>query len=145
MSLLLFLIQDESSDDALITLISGIVVVFLFLGIVRVFGAWMLRINDVVDELKKVNRKLTKIEIKQNMIEHFAENDDVADIKLVDLKLVHKGGNEYKGIADVIIENPVADLLNDWSEQDILKKNIEVTYSVEVIYDGEMFSWEIQE
>ena len=45
----------------------------------------------------------------------------------------------------MIIENPVADLLNDWSEQDILKKNIEVTYSVEVIYDGEMFSWEIQE
>ena len=31
------------------------------------------------------------------------------------------------------------------NEQDILKKNIEVTYSVEVIYDGEMFSWEIQE
>jgi|TARA_B110000967_G_C18554290_1_gene396921 hypothetical protein len=66
MSLLLFLIQDESSDDALITLISGIVVVFLFLGIVRVFGAWMLRINDVVDELKKVNRKLTKIEKQLN-------------------------------------------------------------------------------
>ena len=66
MSLLLFLIQDESSDDALITLISGIVVVFLFLGIVRVFGAWMLRINDVVDELKQVNRKLTKIEKQLN-------------------------------------------------------------------------------
>ena len=45
----------------------------------------------------------------------------------------------------MIIENPVADLLNDWSEQDILKKNIEVTYAVEVIYDGEMYSWEIQE
>ena len=84
-------------------------------------------------------------EIKQNMIEYFAENDDVANIKLVDLKLVHKGGNEYKGMADVIIENPVADLLNDWSEQDILNKNVEVTYSVEVIYDGEMFNWEIQQ
>ena len=84
-------------------------------------------------------------EIKQNMIEYFAENDDVANIKLVDLKLVHKGGNEYKGMADVIIENPVADLLNDWSEQDILNKNVEVTYSVEVIYDSEMFSWEIQQ
>ena len=95
-------------------------------------------------ETRMSTEELTQ-EIKQNMIEHFAENDDVADIKLVDLKLVHKGGNEYKGIADVIIENPVADLLNDWSEQDILKKNIEVTYSVEVIYDGEMFSWEIQE
>mgnify|MGYP001112753721 FL=1 len=95
-------------------------------------------------ETRMSTDELTK-EIKQNMIEHFAENDDVADIKLVDLKLVHKGGNEYKGIADVIIKNPVADLLNDWSEQDILKKNIEVTYSLEVIYDGEMFSWEIQE
>ena len=95
-------------------------------------------------ETRMSTDELTK-EIKQNMIEHFAENDDVADIKLVDLKLVHKRGNEYKGIADVIIKNPVADLLNDWSEQDILKKNIEVTYSLEVIYDGEMFSWEIQE
>ena len=95
-------------------------------------------------ETRMSTDELTK-EIKQNTIEHFAENDDVADIKLVDLKLVHKGGNEYKGIADVIIKNPVADLLNDWSEQDILKKNIEVTYSLEVIYDGEMFSWEIQE
>ena len=95
-------------------------------------------------ETRMSTEELTQ-EIKQNMIEHFAENDDVADIKLVDLKLVHKGGNEYKGILDVIIENPVADLLNDWSEQDILKKNIEVTYAVEVIYDGEMYSWEIQE
>ena len=86
-------------------------------------------------ETRMSTDELTK-EIKQNMIEHFAENDDVADIKLVDLKLVHKGGNEYKGIADVIIKNPVANLLNDWSEQDILKKNIEVTYSLEVIYDG---------
>ena len=31
------------------------------------------------------------------------------------LKLVHKGGNEHKGIVDVIIENSVAYFLNDWS------------------------------
>ena len=77
-------------------------------------------------------------EIKQDMIEHFANNDDVANIKLVDLKLVHKGGNEYKGIADVIIENPIGDLLGyEWTN--------EATYSVEVIYDGEWFSWEFRE
>ena len=84
-------------------------------------------------------------QVKQSMIENFAENDDVANVKLVDLKLVHKGGNEYKGMADVIIENPVADLLNDWSELDILKKNIEYSYVVEVIYDGESFTWELEE
>ena len=93
-------------------------------------------------ETRMSTEELTQ-EIKQNMIEHFAENDDVTDIKLIDLKLVHKGGNEYKGIADVIIENPVADVFNEWTEQDIVKKNIEVSYSVEVIYDGEMYSWEI--
>ena len=97
-------------------------------------------------ETRMSTEELTQ-EIKQNMIEHFAENDDVANVKLVDLKLVHKGGNEYKGMADVIIENPVADLLNNAFENDYLelKKNIEVTYSVEVIYDGESFSWEIQQ
>ena len=84
-------------------------------------------------------------EVKQNMIEHFAESDDWVDVKLVDFSLVHKGGNEYKGIIELIIENPVADLFNTTFENDYveLKKNIEVSYSVEVIYDGEMYSWEI--
>ena len=82
-------------------------------------------------------------EVKQNMIEHFAESDDWVDVKLVDFSLVHKGGNEYKGIVDLVVENPVADLFNNLSEQEIVNKNIEMTYSVEVIYDGEMYSWEI--
>ena len=109
-----------------------------------VITALMLGVLMMACEQRMSTGELTE-QVKQSMIETFAEKDDVADIKLVDLKLVHKGGNEYKGIADVIIENPVADLLNDWSEQDILNKNVEVTYSVEVIYDGESFSWEIQQ
>ena len=84
-------------------------------------------------------------EVKQNMIEHFAESDDWVDVKLVDFSLVHKGGNEYKGIIELIIENPVADLFNTTFENDYveLKKNIEVSYPVEVIYDGTTFTWEI--
>ena len=86
-------------------------------------------------------------QVKQSMIETFAEKDDVADIKLVDLKLVHKGGNEYTGVADVIIENPVADLLNDaFGDDDYkLEKNIEYSYNVDVVYDGENFTWELDE
>ena len=109
-----------------------------------VITALMLGVLMMACEQRMSTEELTE-QVKQSMIENFAENDDVANITFVDLKLVHKGGNEYKGHADVIIENPVADLLNDWSELDILKKNIEVTYSVEVIYDGESFSWEIQQ
>ena len=52
----------------------------------------------------------------------------------------------------MLIKNPVADLLPDWSEQvknqnplyqELLNEDIEVTYPVEVIYDGTTFSWEI--
>ena len=84
-------------------------------------------------------------QVKQSIIETFAENDDMGKIELVDLYLIHKGDNEYTGGADVIIEIPVADLLNDWSEQDILKKNIEYSYKVDVVYDGENFTWEFRE
>ena len=38
---------------------------------------------------------------------------------------------------------PGADLFNNWSEQEILNENVEVTYPVEVIYDVTTFSWEI--
>ena len=39
-------------------------IIFGFVFLIRLFGAWMLRINDVVNELEKVNRKLTNIEKK---------------------------------------------------------------------------------
>jgi len=88
--------------------------------------------------------ELTQV-IKQDIIEHFAKNSDIAKVELVDFSLVHKGGNEYKGVAEVIIENPVADLFNDTFENDYfeLNKNIEYNYAVEVIYDGEMYTWEM--
>ena len=88
--------------------------------------------------------ELTQV-IKQDLIEHLAKNSDIAIVELVDFSLVHKGGNEYKGVAEVIIENPVADLFNDTFENDYfeLNKNIEYSYAVEVIYDGEMYTWEM--
>ena len=93
-------------------------------------------------EQRMSTEELTQI-IEQDMIEYFASMDDVAKVELVDFSLVHKGGNEYKGVAEVNIENPVADLLNDWTEQDILNKKILYSYAVEVIYDGEMYTWEM--
>ena len=95
-------------------------------------------------EQRLSTEELTQV-IKQDIIEHFAENSDVAKVELVDFSLVHKGGNEYKGVAEVIIENPVADLFNDTFENDYfeLNKNIEYSYAVEVIYDGEMYTWEM--
>jgi len=83
-------------------------------------------------------------EIERDIIEHFAENSDVAKVELLEFTLVHKGGNEYKGIADVIIENPFTDVFgSDFSEEEKKSLNMEYTYAVEVIYDGETYTWEM--
>ena len=50
-------------------LLSAIIFIGCIVGVIllmRLFGAWMLRINEVVSELEKVNRKLTNIEKKLN-------------------------------------------------------------------------------
>lgn len=37
----------------------GIIIIFIIgIFIIRAFGAWMLRINEVIAELKEINRKL---------------------------------------------------------------------------------------
>ncbi len=111
-----------------------------------VTAALMLGVLMMACEQRMSTEELTE-QVKQSMIETFAENDDFAKVKLVDLSLVHKGDNEYTGVADVIIANPVADLLNNWTEEemDMLNKNIEYRYSVDVVYDGESFTWELEE
>jgi len=64
--LLLSFVQDDSSDTALISAITLIFLILVILAVMRLFGAWMFRINDVIDELKKVNRKLSKMEKQLN-------------------------------------------------------------------------------
>ena len=61
-------------------------------------------------------------EVQANMAEALAERN----IKITSFALTHKGGNEYKGILET--REPLG----------------EFTYTVEVIYDGKMFSWEIE-
>ena len=65
MRLFINVIQDDS-DSGLIAIAIGCGFIFLIFFFMRMFGAWMFRINDVVDELKQVNRKLTKIEKQLN-------------------------------------------------------------------------------
>ena len=65
MRLFINVIQDDS-DGGLIAIALGCGFIFLMFFLVRMFGAWMFRINDVIDELKKVNSKLSKIEKQLN-------------------------------------------------------------------------------
>lgn len=65
-------------------------------------------------------------EVKISMQETW-ENEGVTGIEIESFLLTHKGGNEYSGILET----------DEEGERFI--------YSVEVIYDGENFKWEIVE
>lgn len=49
------------------------------------------------------------------------------DITIESFSLIHKSGNEYKGILEAKVHG------------------VESTHSVEVIYDGSSFTWELQD
>ena len=63
--LFITLLQDDSGGG-LIAIGLGCAFIFLMFFLVRMLGAWMFRINDVIDELKKVNSKLSKMEKQLN-------------------------------------------------------------------------------
>lgn len=46
----------------LLSVLITIGIFFLMFFFIRIFGAWMLRINEVIAELKKINAKLDKMD-----------------------------------------------------------------------------------
>ena len=89
-------------------------------------------------------------EVKASIIETLNDDPEFEGVQVIDLSLIHKGGNEYIGILNVIEPNTVAEAWNtllqlaELSDQDLLKEDgLEAKYDVEVIYDGESFIWEI--
>ena len=89
-------------------------------------------------------------EVKASIIETLKDDPEFEGVQVIDLSLIHKGGNEYIGILNVIEPNTVAEAWNtllqlaELSDQDLLKEDgLEAKYDVEVIYDGESFIWEI--
>ena len=89
-------------------------------------------------------------EVKASIIETLNDDPEFEGVQVIDLSLIHKGGNEYIGILNVIEPNTVAEAwhtllqLAELSDQDLLKEDgLEAKYDVEVIYDGESFIWEI--
>ena len=44
--------------------IFGIIFFVVFLFLIRLFGAWMLRIDEVINQLESINAKLKKMEKK---------------------------------------------------------------------------------
>ena len=100
-------------------------------------------------EQRMSNEQLAE-QIKQGIIEQIAEEPEAFEIEVLDFSLVHKGGNEYKGLLKVKEPNLAAELTNTFmsllskEETKILSdEKLDKQYSVDVIYDGDNIQWEI--
>ena len=86
-----------------------------------------------------------RLEVKNSIIETLKADPDFEGVKVLDLSLIHKAGNEYIGILDAIEPNTFAEAWNTLLQVDALnEQGIKVKYDVEVIYDGVSFIWELK-
>lgn len=85
-----------------------------------------------------------EIEVKASIVETLKDDPEYEGVEVIDLSLIHKSGNEYIGILNVIEPNSFAEAWNYLLQTDVLNVDgIEAKYDVEVIYDGQSFIWEI--
>ena len=83
-------------------------------------------------------------EVKESIIDTLKEDPDYKGVEVIDLSLIHKEGNEYIGILNVLEPNTFAEAWNELLQVNALdEKGIEAQYNVDVIYDGQAFMWEI--
>ena len=90
-------------------------------------------------------------EISRSISEQIAENSSVnnifdefiGNIEFVDFQLIHKGGNEYVGVLEVLEPNLLGNVFDVLTENDVFEDKIKNTYEVEVIYDGKTYSYKI--
>ena len=84
-------------------------------------------------------------EVKSSIIETLKEDPEYEGVEVIDLSLIHKEGNEYVGILDVLEPNTFAEAWNTLLQVDALnEEGIENKYDIKVIYDGSSFIWEIE-
>jgi len=83
-------------------------------------------------------------EVKESIVETLKEDPNYEGVEVIDLSLIHKEGNEYVGILNVLEPNTFTETWNELLQVDALdEKGIEAEYNVDVIYDGQAFMWEI--
>ena len=84
-------------------------------------------------------------EVKSSIIETLKEDPEYEGVEVIDLSLIHKDGNEYVGILNVLEPNSFAEAWNTLLQLDALnEEGIENKYDIKVIYDGSSFIWEIE-
>lgn len=60
-------LQASDVGGSMMAFFIGLVLFIVFILIIRAVGAWMLRINDVIDQLRAIRKELQEIKEKQKL------------------------------------------------------------------------------
>lgn len=112
--------------------------IFLFLFNIILFGCSM-----STEELEQEISRSISEQIAENSSVNSVFDEFIGNIEFVDFQLIHKGGNEYVGVLEVLEPNLLGNVFDVLTENDVFEDKIKNTYEVEVIYDGKTYSYKI--
>ena len=113
-------------------------IIFLFLFNIILFGCSM-----STEELEQEISRSISEQIAENSSVNSVFDEFIGNIEFVDFQLIHKGGNEYVGVLEVLEPNLLGNVFDVLTENDVFEDKIKNTYDVEVIYDGKTYSYKI--
>ena len=112
--------------------------IFLFLFNIILFGCSM-----STEELEQEISRSISEQIAESSSLNSVFDEFIGNIEFVDFQLIHKGGNEYVGVLEVLEPNLLGNVFDVLTENDVFEDKIKNTYEVEVIYDGKTYSYKI--
>ena len=91
----------------------------------------------IINKVQKTTEELEQ-EISRSISEQIAENSSlnsvfdefIGNIEFVDFQLIHKGGNEYVGVLEVLEPNLLGNVFDVLTENDVFEDKIKNTYEV---------------
>ena len=90
-----------------------------------------------------ISKKQLTEQVKEMIIQTYNETPGLEKTEVVDLILEHEDGDTYKGVVTVKVPNLFGNMMNSFNSDIIYKDKTEITYEVEVIYDGVDIDWKI--
>ena len=90
-----------------------------------------------------LSKKQLTEQVKEMIIQTYNETPGLEKTEVVDLILEHEDGDKYKGVLTVKVPNLFGNMMNSFNGDSSYKYKTEITYELEVIYDGVDIDWKI--
>ena len=90
-----------------------------------------------------LSKKQLTEQVKEMIIQTYNETPGLEKTEVVDLILEHENRDKYKGVLTVKVPNLFGNMMNSFNSESNFKDKTEITYEIEVVFNGEDIDWQI--